>query len=139
MFDNSRNNRNKNENTSPTGTILLVDDKDVSRITTKWFLNHFGYVVDCVRTGEEALFTFDSKSHDLVVTECLTEGMSGVELAYVLKMRSPNTPVVLYSAIAPPSQTCLDLVLIKPTHLLEVKDSLDRILSSSKQMTPTSG
>jgi DNA-binding response OmpR family regulator len=40
-------------------TILLVDDQEDCRITTKWFLSNFGYAVDSARTAEEGLALFE--------------------------------------------------------------------------------
>ena len=83
-------------------TILLVDDQDESRITTKWFLGNFGYVVESARSAEEALARFDAKIHDLVITDNWMPGMTGGEMAHVLKMRSPSTPILMHSG-QPPS------------------------------------
>src|SRR5215469_9559021 len=47
-------------------TILLVDDADESRLTTKWFLASFGYAVESVRDAGEGLSLFDPKVHDVV-------------------------------------------------------------------------
>jgi len=59
-------------------TVLLVDDGDESRLLTRWFLTYFGYVVDSVRSAEEALGVFDPKIHDAVVTDNSMQGMTGV-------------------------------------------------------------
>ena len=110
-------------------TILLVDDGDDCRITTKWFLANFGYAVDAVRTAEEALALFDPKIHDLVVTDNAMPGMTGAEMAHVIKLRSPSTPVLMYSGNPPDDQACLDFVIQRPTHLLALKDAVDKLLA----------
>jgi CheY-like chemotaxis protein len=111
-------------------TILLVDDMDASRIATKWFLNNFGYEVDSARSAEEALAVFDNHTHDLIVTDCRMPGMSGLELAHVVKMRSPSTPVIMYSGAAPPDRSCLDYVILKPAHLLVLKAAVEELLAA---------
>ena len=111
-------------------TILLVDDGDDARITTKWFLGSFGYAVDAVRSAEEALALFDSKTHDLVVTDNAMPGMSGAEMAHVIKLRSPSTPILMYSGNPPDDRSCLDLVVPRPAHLLTLKDAVEKLLSS---------
>jgi CheY-like chemotaxis protein len=110
-------------------TVLLVDDGDTNRVTTKWFLTNFGYEVDCVRSAEEALALFDPRLHDLVVTENLMPGMTGVEMAHIIKLRSSCTPVLMYTRTPPDQQSCLDAILQKPTHPLEVIDTLDELLA----------
>jgi CheY-like chemotaxis protein len=50
-------------------TVLLVDDQDEIRVTTKWFPTNFGYAVEFVRSAEDALALFDPKIHDVVITD----------------------------------------------------------------------
>src|SRR5579859_1468057 len=93
----------KLKNTKPVGihtksklrTILLVDDRDDCRLTTKWFLGSFGFVVETARNAEEALAVFDPRVHDLVITDNSMPGMSGVEMAHVIKLRAPSTPILM--------------------------------------------
>jgi len=110
-------------------TVLLVDDIDDSRLTTKWFLASFGYSVDSVRRAEEALALFDSKIHDIVVTDNSMPTMSGAEMAHVIKLRSASTPVLMYTGIAPKDLSCVDALILKPAHLLELKEAIDVLLA----------
>lgn len=112
-------------------TVLLVDDRDASRLTTKWFLANFGFSVDTARSAEEALAMFDPKLHDLVLTDNSMPGMSGLEMAHVIKMRSPTTPVLMYTGRAPMDSPGIDLVIQKPAHLLLVKEAIERFLPQS--------
>jgi CheY-like chemotaxis protein len=113
----------------PLRTVLLVDDWDDGRIMTKLFLTNFGYAVDCARSGEEALLLFDPHIHDAVLTDNNMSGMTGAEMAHIIKIRSPNTPVVMYSGAPPDGRACLDVVIQKPAHLMLVKQALDDLLS----------
>jgi CheY-like chemotaxis protein len=109
-------------------TVLLVDDRDATRLTTKWFLANFGFSVETARNGEEALALFDAKLHDLVLTDNTMPGMTGIEMAHIIKMRSPSTPVVMYTRKPPDEQSSLDLVIKKPAHLLSVKEAIEHCL-----------
>ena len=109
-------------------TVLLVDDSDASRLTTKWFLNNFGYEVDCARSAEEALALFDPAIHDIVVTDNSMPGMTGVEMAHIIKLRSAATPVLMYTGRVPDERSCLDIVVPKPAHPLAVKEAVDLLL-----------
>lgn len=109
-------------------TILLVDDTDASRVATKWFLNNFGYEVDSARSAEEALALFDPNTHDLIVTDNSMSAMSGQELAHIIKLRSPSTPVIMFSGAPPADHSCLDLVIQKPAHLLSLKEAVEQLL-----------
>ena len=110
-------------------TILLVDDTDESRLVTKWFLSYFGYVVQSVRSAEEALRIFDPKIHDAVLTDNSMEVMSGLEMAHIIKLRSPSTPVIMHTGLPPEDRSCLDLVVQKPAHVLDIKEALDKLLA----------
>ena len=124
---------------APVKTILLVDDGDDIRVTTKWFLTSFGFAVDAARTGEEALALFNPAVHDLVVTDNSMPGMTGAEMAHVIKLRSPSTPVLMYSGNPPDDRSCLDLVIQRPTHLLTLKDGADKLLAARGQRSVISG
>ena len=115
---------------TPVKTILLVDDGDSTRVTTRWFLTNFGYAVDSVRSGEEALALFNPSVHDVVVTDNSMPGMSGLELAHVIKLRSPSTPVLMYTGLPPEDRSCLDLVIQRPTHMLTLKEGVDKVLAA---------
>ncbi len=112
-------------------TILLVDDHDEYRVMAKWFLISFGFIVESARTATEALALFDPETHDLVITDNSMPGMSGAELAQIIKQRSPSTPVLMCSGQLPEDLTHLDVAIQKPVHLLTVKDAVERILGRS--------
>ena len=117
--------------------ILLADDGDITRDSTKNILTNFGYVVDSVHNAEQALAMFDPRLHDLVLTDNSMPGMSGAEMAHVIKLRSPSTPVLMYTGRPPEDQSCVDLVIQRPTHLLKLKEAVDRLLSQASGLTPS--
>ena len=109
--------------------ILLVDDEDDVRIITKWFLSNFGYAVDAARTAQEALALFDPAIHDMVITDNVMPSMTGAEMARVIKMRSPSTPVLMYSGNPPDDRSCLDRVIQRPSHVLTLRDAVHTLLA----------
>jgi CheY-like chemotaxis protein len=113
-------------------TVLLVDDRDDSRITAKWFLSNFGFAVDSARSGEEALALFDPKIHDVVITDNSMDGMSGLEMAHIIKLRSPTTPIIMHTGDLPEDRSCLDLVIQRPTHLLALKEAVEQALAAKR-------
>jgi CheY-like chemotaxis protein len=112
-------------------TILLVDDRDDTRLMTKWFLSSFGYVVESVKSADHALQVFNPKIHDLVITDNSMPGMTGLEMAAVLKIRSSSTPILMYSGSDQEPTPSIDLVVKRPTHLLVLKDAVHQLLSHS--------
>jgi CheY-like chemotaxis protein len=120
----------KKHHNDHTRIVLLVDDNDDYRLLTKWLLGSFDYEVDSVGCAEEALQLFDPKIHDVVITDNSMPGMSGAEMAHIIKLRSPSTPVVMYSGHPPSDHSCLDLVIQRPVNFAAVKDGLDRIFAA---------
>jgi CheY-like chemotaxis protein len=119
----------ENSTSSSPKTILLVDDGDDLRVITKWFLSYFGFAVESARSAEEALALFDPKTHDVIVTDNSMSGMTGAEMAHIIKLRSPSTPVLMYTGRPPEDRSCLDLVIQKPAHMLALKEGVDRLLA----------
>jgi CheY-like chemotaxis protein len=119
----------------PVKTVLLVDDNADTRILTKWFLDRFGYHVDSAQNAEDAVARFNPEIHDLVLTDNIMPGMSGVEMVIILKKQSPATPIIIYSGNPPKDCPGVDLVILKPTHLLDVKEAIDDLLTSNVAAT----
>jgi CheY-like chemotaxis protein len=115
-----------------TKTVLLVDDSRDTRLITKLFLDYVGYVVHAFSNAEDALGQFDPKIHDLVLTDNSMAPMTGAEMAHIIKLRSPATPVLMYTGAAPEDQSCLDLVLQRPTPLPVLKDAIDKLLAARR-------
>lgn len=111
-------------------TVLVVDDDDDTRLLTKVFLNNFGYEVDSANSTGEALARFNPEIHDLVLTDNSMEGMTGAEMAHIIKLRSPKTPVVMCTGSPPNEHASIDLVIKKPTYLLAIKDAIDKLLAA---------
>ena len=112
-------------------TVLLVDDDVDTRLLTKLFLNNFGYEVDSACSAAEALERFNSGVHDLVLTDNSMPGMTGGEMAHIIKLRSPSTPVVMCTGNPVKDLSSIDIIIQKPTHLLAIKDAIEKLLASS--------
>jgi PAS domain S-box-containing protein len=76
-------------------SILLVEDEAIVRRLTRDLLTSFGYVVTEVTSAEEALAL--DESFDLVVSDVVMPGMSGVELAQHLSATRPGVRILLVS------------------------------------------
>jgi len=81
--------------------ILLVDDqKDIVRLlhSTLQTLGHKLDIVDAP-SGEEALLEASRRKIDLLVSDYLLPGMSGVELMRKIKVRNPDLRVIFISGM----------------------------------------
>ena len=110
--------------------MLLVDDNDDSRVLTKWFFDTLGYAVDSARSAEEALSLFNPETHGMVLTDNSMPGMTGAELSHAIKLRSPRTPIVMHTGHPPHDLSCVDLLIPKPANLIEVEQSLSKLLAN---------
>jgi CheY-like chemotaxis protein len=115
--------------TTRVGHILLVDDEDWCRETFQILLTELGYTVDSADSAEDALKKFDPRQYQLVLTDNRMPGMSGVELAEQIKQRSPATPILMCTALAPKGPLAADVVLEKPVSFQVLKTTLERLTS----------
>ena len=76
-------------------TVLVVEDADAVRVLTGRILYAAGYQVVSVESGAVALERLDVA--DVIVTDVVMPGMSGVELAVAARERRPGLPVVFVS------------------------------------------
>jgi PAS domain S-box-containing protein len=117
------------------GTALLVDDEDLVRMSTADMLMDLGYEVVEARSAEEALRMVQEGLHpDLVVTDHLMPGMSGVDLAHDLRSRWVDLPVLIVSGYAEADGLAAGLPrLTKPFRSSELAASLaDLVLDGVK-------
>jgi CheY-like chemotaxis protein len=75
--------------------VLVVEDADAVRVLTGRLLYAAGYQVVSAESGAMALETLDGA--DVLVTDVVMPGMSGVELAVAARERRPELPVVFVS------------------------------------------
>ena len=80
-------------------TLLCVDDEDVPRMLRKLILQKQGYRVVTAVSGKEALTMLDEGEINLVLSDQLMPGMTGTELAKVIKAERPAMPVILISGV----------------------------------------
>src|SRR5512144_554457 len=86
---------------STTPCILLVDDqRDIVRLlhSTLQTLGHQLDIVDAP-SGEEALLEASRRKVDLLVSDYLLPGISGVDLMHKIQVRSPELKVIFISGM----------------------------------------
>jgi signal transduction histidine kinase/ActR/RegA family two-component response regulator len=82
-----------------TETILLVEDNDELRGSTRGLLEALGYRVMVAASGEEAFAVLDGESGDvdLVISDVVMPGMSGPEIVERLRQRNPAIRAIFIS------------------------------------------
>ena len=84
------------------GTVLLVEDQEALRAVVSGLLRRAGYRVLEAAGGAEALAHIDQQGAtvDLLLSDLSMPGMSGIELAGVVRARLPRARVLLMSGMA---------------------------------------
>lgn len=80
-------------------TILIVDDEDTVRRVTQRLLQKLGYTVETAETGEDALEILGTRDadFDLVLTDVVMPGMTGIELAAEIRKGRPDQRILFTS------------------------------------------
>lgn len=113
------------------GLVLLVDDEDVVRVSTADMLSELGYQVVEAVSAEAALALLDKDvAPNLVVTDHLMPGMTGSELARVIRQKNQSLPVLIISGYAESEGIAPDLPrLTKPFRRVDLVGSLAALMS----------
>ena len=77
--------------------VLLVEDEPLVRDMVRAFLERAGYGVEAVGTAEEVLDTWSDRAVDLLLTDVMLPGQTGVELATQLREQRPDLKVLYMS------------------------------------------
>jgi PAS domain S-box-containing protein len=111
--------------------ILFVDDDPLIAMSTTEMLEDLGHRVIGANSGLHALDIIRSEQPiDLMMTDHVMPGMTGIELAAASREVRPSLPILLATGYAElPEGAQLDLPrLAKPYHQDQLRDRLDQLL-----------
>jgi CheY-like chemotaxis protein len=109
--------------------VLLVDDEELVRMSTAAMLADLGYEVVEAGSGEEALELLKEITPDLLLTDHLMPGLSGVELAEAARERIPLLPTLIISGYAELEGLAPELPrLTKPFRISELADCMASLI-----------
>lgn len=116
------------------GRILVVDDEEGLREALAEKLRHSGHEVETAESAEEALSGLSRFEPDLIVTDLMMPGLSGLELLEKVQETVPSVDVVVMtghedmsSAVDAMKAGAFDY-LVKPVKLARVDDLVNRCL-----------
>jgi DNA-binding NtrC family response regulator len=78
--------------------VLVVDDDSAMRMVLEARLRNWGYTVFAASDGAEAETSANSQGPDIVISDVVMPGLSGLELLQSLKRGNPHRPVILITA-----------------------------------------
>jgi len=104
--------------------VLVADDEQVIANTLAIILNQAGFEARAVYSGEKVLDALEEFQPDMLISDVIMTGMTGIEAAIATRQRMPGCKILLFSGQA----TTADLlekarqeghefeILAKPVH-----------------------
>lgn len=80
--------------------LLIVEDEETLCQSLKRVLEREGHTVDTVNNAESAHEIFEAGFYDVIITDIILPGMTGIELLKRIKEKLPEQIVVLMTAYA---------------------------------------
>ncbi len=109
--------------------ILIVDDQRSIRNILEEIFTPDGHTCLKASSGEEALSIVESHAVDLIISDIMMEGISGVELLGKLMESHPEIPVIMISGHGSIS-TAVECLKLGAVDFIEKPISLNRVLAS---------
>jgi len=117
--------------------VLVVEDSEHVLYFARQLLDDLGCEVLEAKCGEEALRIIETNRVDLVFSDIVMPGMSGLDLAHKLRDLCPGLPVLLASGYSSKQLIPCDQrefpILRKPYKLNSLADAINQLV----QFSPT--
>ncbi|MBV9591486.1 MAG: response regulator, partial [Hyphomicrobiales bacterium] len=114
-------------------TILVVEDDPLIAMSTADMLEDLGHTVVEASSGKKALEILEGgQAVDMMMTDHAMPGMTGVELAKLVRRTHPTMPVLLVTGYAdlPAAQKAILPRLSKPYQQAQLRAEINRLLES---------
>ena len=80
--------------------VLVADDEQVIANTLAIILNQAGFEARAVFSGEKAVEALDGFQPDMLISDVIMTGMTGIEAAIQTRNRLPHCKILLFSGQA---------------------------------------
>ncbi len=80
--------------------LLIVEDEDTLCRSLQRVFTREGYEVDIADSAEAAFDLLDWKSYDLIITDIILPGISGIELISRYRAKNPSQKMIIMTAYA---------------------------------------
>ena len=80
--------------------VLVADDEQVIANTLAIILNQAGFEARAVYSGEKAIDALDTFHPDMLISDVIMTGMTGIEAAIQTRARLPQCKILLFSGQA---------------------------------------
>src|SRR5271167_838979 len=85
---------------TPKPKVLVADDEQVIANTLAIILNQAGFEARAVYSGEKVLESLESFQPDMLISDVIMTGMTGIEAAIATRERMPSCKILLFSGQA---------------------------------------
>jgi CheY-like chemotaxis protein len=123
---------NSSQSAASRGRVIVVDDEKVIASTLAIILTNSGFEARAAFCGEEAIELLETFLPDLVIADVIMPGMSGIEVAIIVRNKFPKCKILLFSGQAATSDM-LDAarsqgyefeIVAKPVHPADLLERL---------------
>ena len=80
--------------------VLVADDEQVIANTLAIILNQAGFEARAVYSGEKAIEALDTFAPDMLISDVIMTGMTGIEAAIATRAKRPQCKILLFSGQA---------------------------------------
>ena len=80
--------------------VLVADDEQVIANTLAIILNQAGFEACAVYSGEAAIEALDSFQPDMLISDVIMTGVTGIEAAIATRQKMPHCKILLFSGQA---------------------------------------
>ncbi len=116
--------------------LLIIEDEDTLCESLKRVFLRDGYEVDSADSAEAAFIFLEDRSYDLIITDIILPGISGIELLTKYRKKNPAQKVMVITAYASLT-TAVDSIkagacdfIIKPLMHDEMKKAVRKALDT---------
>ncbi len=114
--------------------LLIVEDEDTLCQSLQRMFTKEGYEVDRAESAESAFKLLQQKTYDLIITDIILPGISGIELLTKYRKQNPTQKVIIITAYASMT-TAIESIkagasdfIIKPLIHDEMKRAVRKVL-----------
>jgi CheY-like chemotaxis protein len=80
--------------------VIVVDDEKVLATSLALILNQAGFETHAMFSGEEAIDSLGRIQPDMLITDVILPGMTGIETAIITRSKLPECKILLFSGQA---------------------------------------
>ncbi len=80
--------------------LLIIDDEDIVLKSCERILRNESYIIDTAYSGEDGLKKINEQKYDLVITDLMMPGMSGMDVLKTVKDENIDVTVVIFTGYA---------------------------------------